>query len=50
LIGAYQKGSDPRVDYAIAKIDEVNNFLQQGLYEKMSFEQCVDGLCKLFEN
>jgi flagellar protein export ATPase FliI len=50
LIGAYQKGSDPRVDYAINKIDEVNNFLQQGLYEKMSFEQCVDGLCKLFEN
>ena len=50
LIGAYQKGSDPRVDYAIAKIDEVNNFLQQGLYEKMSFEECVDGLCKLFES
>jgi flagellar protein export ATPase FliI len=50
LIGAYQKGSDPRVDYAIAKIDQVNNFLQQGLYEKMSFEQCVEGLCKLFEN
>ncbi|HSE41243.1 MAG TPA: flagellar protein export ATPase FliI [Acidobacteriota bacterium] len=50
LIGAYQKGSDPRVDYAIAKIDEVNNFLQQGLYEKMTFQQCVEGLCKLFEN
>jgi flagellar protein export ATPase FliI len=50
LIGAYQKGSDPRVDYAIAKIDEVNNFLQQGLYEKMSFQQCVEGLCKLFDN
>jgi len=50
LIGAYQKGSDPRVDYAIAKIDEVNNFLQQGLYEKQSFADCVDGLCKLFES
>jgi flagellar protein export ATPase FliI len=50
LIGAYQKGSDPRVDYAINKIDEVNNFLQQGLYEKMTFQQCVEGLCKLFEN
>ena len=50
LIGAYQKGSDPRVDYAIAKIDEVNKFLQQGLYEKMSFQDCVDGLVKLFES
>jgi len=49
LIGAYQKGSDPRVDYAIQKIDEVNQFLQQGLYEKDSFGECVDKLCKLFE-
>ncbi len=49
LIGAYQKGSDPRVDYAIAKIDELNKFLQQGLYEKQSFQECVDGLLKLFE-
>lgn len=49
LIGAYQKGSDPRVDYAINKIDEVNAFLQQGLYEKQSFDECVNGLCKLFE-
>lgn len=50
LIGAYQKGSDPRVDYAINKIDEVNKFLQQGLYEKQSFEECVEALVKLFEN
>lgn len=50
LIGAYQKGSDPRVDYAIGKIDEVNKFLQQGLYERMSFSECVDALCKLFED
>jgi flagellum-specific ATP synthase len=50
LIGAYQKGSDPRVDFAINKIDEVNKFLQQGLYEKMTFDQCVEALCKLFED
>jgi FliI/YscN family ATPase len=48
LIGAYQKGTDPRVDYAIDKIDVVNKFLQQGLYEKMSFDECVEELCKLF--
>lgn len=49
LIGAYQKGSDPRVDYAIDKIDEVNKYLQQGLYEKMSFDECVAELLKMFE-
>lgn len=49
LIGAYQKGSDPRVDYAISKIDDVNTFLKQGLYERMSFEDCVQGLVALFE-
>jgi len=28
-IGAYQHGSDPRTDYAIRKVDEVNAFLRQ---------------------
>src|SRR5215813_6380778 len=36
VIGAYQKGSDPRVDYAINKIDKVNDFLKQDLYSKNS--------------
>src|SRR6185436_8658468 len=31
LLGAYQKGSDPRVDEAIAKIAAINAFLRQGL-------------------
>jgi flagellum-specific ATP synthase len=28
-IGAYQPGSDPRTDYAIARVDSVNDFLRQ---------------------
>jgi len=33
-IGAYVKGSNSKIDYAISKIDQVNNFLKQGTFEK----------------
>jgi FliI/YscN family ATPase len=33
LIGAYKKGSDPRTDYAIGRIDGINAFLRQGINE-----------------
>lgn len=33
-IGAYVKGSNPKIDYAISKIDEVNGFLRQKMEEK----------------
>lgn len=33
-IGAYVKGSNPKIDYAIKKIDEVNTFLRQEIFEK----------------
>ncbi|MBI4411754.1 MAG: flagellar protein export ATPase FliI [Deltaproteobacteria bacterium] len=49
LIGAYEAGSNPAVDYAIEKIDEVNNFLRQGIEEPVSFEEAVEGLKGLFE-
>lgn len=32
-IGAYVKGSNPKIDYSISKIDEINSFLRQGIYE-----------------
>jgi type III secretion protein N (ATPase) len=32
-IGAYQTGSDPRLDLAIAKIEAIEAFLRQGLRE-----------------
>ncbi len=49
-IGAYAKGSNPRIDYAIEMIDKVNNFLKQGIYEKFTFEQTVEMLNSLFNN
>lgn len=48
LIGAYESGSNPAVDYAIEKIDEVNQFLKQGQYDRVSFEESVDELKNLF--
>ena len=47
-IGAYKSGSNPKIDYAIAKIDAVNEFLMQDVNEKFDYEQAVDLLRTLF--
>ncbi len=48
LIGAYESGSDPRVDYAIEKIEEVNAFLKQDVQEKVEFDEAVTQLRAIF--
>lgn len=48
-IGAYKKGSNPNIDYAIEKIDAVNAFLMQQTDEKFDFEQEVEMLAQIFE-
>lgn len=50
MIGAYQKGSDPRVDYAISKIDKVNEYLKQDLYSKTAFDAVRKRLVDLFQD
>ena len=47
-IGAYKAGSNPSIDYALSKIDAVNEFLQQDVYEKISFEESIRRLEELF--
>jgi flagellum-specific ATP synthase len=37
-IGAYVQGSNPKIDLALRKIDDVNSFLIQRSDEQMSFE------------
>ena len=49
-IGAYKRGSNASIDYAIEKIDAVNQFLCQEVYEKVAFEESVDRLKALFED
>lgn len=48
-IGAYQPGSDPKVDTALKYIDAVNRFLRQDLSEKATMEQTCREMEKLFE-
>ena len=48
LIGAYESGTDPRVDYAIEKIEEVNQFLRQGINEPVDLQESTDQLKAIF--
>ncbi len=43
-IGEYKKGADKEAYDALAHIDKVNAFLKQGLDEKSTFEQTLEGL------
>lgn len=40
-IGAYKKGTNPALDEAIKKIDKINDFLMQGMYESFSMEDTI---------
>ncbi len=47
-IGAYKSGSNKNIDYAISKIDSVNDFLTQGVDEKFSYEDEIKMLSEIF--
>ena len=49
-IGAYKAGSNKNIDYAVSKIDEVNEFLRQGVDEKFDFQEELELLGKIFES
>jgi flagellum-specific ATP synthase len=40
-IGAYVAGSNPKIDRAIAKIDQINNYLRQSVQENVDFESSL---------
>lgn len=48
LIGAYEQGSDPKVDYAIEKIEEANAFLRQSTHERFDIQESIDQLKAIF--
>jgi flagellum-specific ATP synthase len=47
-IGAYVRGSNPEIDYAITMIDRVNGFLKQDIDEKIDFHQTINQMRTLF--
>jgi len=49
-IGAYKNGSNKNIDYAISKIDAVNEFLRQETEERFDFDEEIQLLKKLFED
>jgi len=46
-IGAYVPGSNPRVDHALARIDQVRLFLRQGIYEHATFDDAQRAIMSL---
>ncbi len=48
-IGAYRAGSNKDIDYAISKIEKVNNFLKQDVNSKFLFDDEVKLLGEIFE-
>lgn len=48
-IGAYVKGSNPKIDYALTVIDKVNIFLRQGMYERSEYKDTVNIILDMFE-
>jgi flagellum-specific ATP synthase len=47
-IGAYVKGSNPKIDYALSKIDKINSFTKQGVFDKAPFEETKNKLNSIF--
>lgn len=47
-IGAYRAGSNKNIDFAIEKIDAVNDFLRQGTEEKFLFDDIVGQMAQIF--
>jgi flagellum-specific ATP synthase len=46
-IGAYQKGSDPRIDAAIAQWPNMQRFLQQDMREKVGYAESLAALAQV---
>lgn len=49
-IGAYVKGSNPNIDYALRKIDEINGFLQQSMEDSTLLLECEARLEQMFQD
>ena len=46
-IGAYIKGSDPKIDRAIRLNEEINTFLRQSISQKVSYTETVNRLIEI---
>ncbi|MDH7604718.1 MAG: flagellar protein export ATPase FliI [Melioribacter sp.] len=49
-IGAYVKGSNPQIDRAISKINQLRTFLKQDIFEKANYPDTIDKLYHIMDN
>jgi len=48
-IGAYSMGSNPEIDYAIEKINDINHFLRQDIFDRTDFEDTIGRMTGIFQ-
>jgi len=48
-IGAYVRGSNPSIDYALSKIQKIEQFTKQGIFEKSGYNETLAKLNSIFE-
>lgn len=46
-VGAYHRGTNPKIDNAIRMNDSINSFLRQGIEESSTFKETIQGLARL---
>ena len=49
-IGAYKNGSNKSIDYAIKKIDAVNEFLLQQTHDKFEYDEIIEQMTAIFND
>jgi flagellum-specific ATP synthase len=47
-IGAYKQGSNPKIDYAIGRMDQMISYLKQDINDAESMEASLQGLAQIF--
>jgi flagellum-specific ATP synthase len=48
-LGAYTLGTNPEIDFALNKIDEIRAFLQQDMDESSSLEESISRMIEIFQ-
>ncbi|MEN1759450.1 flagellar protein export ATPase FliI [Anoxynatronum sibiricum] len=48
-IGAYARGSNRKIDYAIEKIEAINQFLQQDVHEPTTYDRTLELMAELLQ-
>ncbi|MDX9872664.1 MAG: flagellar protein export ATPase FliI [Clostridia bacterium] len=49
-VGAYQRGSNGKIDLAISIIDRMHDFIKQGINEESKYPDTIKNLLEIYEN